>query len=197
MSRIRRTILLDQSMSRQVPRDWDPGAPWSCVLGELTKDTAFWSEKVHIPAAAWMAAGGRGAPVVASEAAVLSTLPGNVMEHSGGDDDGRAKRKQANRDKRAAKKKRMADEREELKNFRMANGGPSHQPGGKGKGGGKGKTKSKDQAGSPLCFSWASGNGVCAKVAPGGECLGAVKRVHKCRLCLSPSHQDAACPQAA
>ena len=63
--------------------------------------------------------------------------------------------------------------------------------------GGKGKTKSKDQAGSPLCFSWASGNGVCAKVAPGGECLGAVKRVHKCRLCLSPSHQDAACPQAA
>lgn len=46
MSRIRRTILLDQSMSRQVPRDWDPGAPWSCVLGELTKDTAFWSEKV-------------------------------------------------------------------------------------------------------------------------------------------------------
>ena len=197
MSRIRRTILLDQSMSRQVPRDWDPRAPWSCVLVELTKDVAFWNEKVHIPAASWTAAGGRGAPVVASEAAVLSTLPGSLVEQNHGDDEGKAKRKQANRDKRAAKKKRMAEEREELRSYRSAGGGASQVHGGKGKGNGKGKTKSKDQAGSPLCFSWASGSGACAKVAPGGECLGAVKRVHKCRLCLSPSHQDAACPQAA
>ena len=112
MSRIRRTILLDQSMSRQVPRDWDPREPWSCVLVELTKDSAFWSEKVHVPAAAWTAAGGRGAPVVASEAAVLSTLPGSVVEQTFGDDEGRLKRKQANRDKRAGKKKRWAEERE-------------------------------------------------------------------------------------
>ena len=91
----------------------------------------------------------------------------------------------------------MAEAREELRNYRSAGGGASQTHGGKGKGSGKGKTKSKDQAGSPLCFSWASGSGVCAKIAPGGECLGTVKRVHKCRLCLSPSHQDAACPQAA
>ena len=197
MSRVRRTILLDQSMGRQVPRDWDPREPWSCVLVELTKDVAFWNEKVHIPAASWTAAGGRGAPVVASEAAVLSTLPGGVVEQGHGDDEGRVKRKQANRDKRAAKKKRMIEEREELRNFRSAGSGAGQGHGGKGKSSGKGKSKSKDQSGSPLCFSWASGNGACAKVPPGGECLGAVKRTHKCRLCLSPTHQDAACPQAA
>ncbi len=46
---------------------------------------------MHIPAASWTAAGGRGAPVVASEAAVLSTLPGNVVEQNHGDDEGRLK----------------------------------------------------------------------------------------------------------
>lgn len=101
---------------------------------ELTKDVAFWNEKVHIPAASWTAAGGRGAPVVASEAAVLNVLPGNVAEHSHVDDDTKAKRKQANRDKRAAKKKRMAEEREELRGYRASGGGAGQTPGGKGKG---------------------------------------------------------------
>ena len=64
MSRLRRGILLDQSLGRQIPRDWDPGAPWSCIFCELVKEGTFWNEKVHIPAAAWTAAGGKGAPVV-------------------------------------------------------------------------------------------------------------------------------------
>ncbi len=98
------------------------------------------------------------------------------------------KKKQANRERRLAKRKRIAEEREELRTLKS-----QHNP----KGASKGKSKSKDQAGKPLCFSWASGSGVCGKVQPGGECLGTVKRVHKCRLCLSPSHQDAACPQSA
>ena len=187
MARMRRTILLDQSLGRQIPRDWDPGAPWSCVLVELTKDVTFWNEKVHIPAAAWMAAGGKGAPVVASESAVFSVLPGSGSAEVIEREPDVNKKKLANRERRLAKRKRIADEREELRTLR--NG---QNP----KGNSKGKSKSKDQAGKPLCFSWASGSGACAKVPPGGECVGAIKRVHKCRLCLSPSHQDASCPQA-
>lgn len=188
MSRLRRSILLDQSVGRQIPRDWDPGAPWSCVLVELTKDVTYWNEKVHIPAAAWLAAGGKGAPVVASESAVMAVLPGSVNVETVEREPDVSKKKQANRERRLAKRKRIQEEREEL---RVIKAGQSA------KGGSKGKTKSKDQAGKPLCFSWASGSGVCGKVPPGGECLGSVKRVHKCRLCLSPSHQDASCPQAA
>lgn len=51
-----------------MPEDWDPINLWSRVFRELVKDTAFWSEKVHHPAAAWIGAGRRGAPKVASEA---------------------------------------------------------------------------------------------------------------------------------
>ena len=188
MSRLRRSILLDQSVGRQIPRDWDPGAPWSCVLVELTKDVTYWNEKVHIPAAAWLAAGGKGAPVVASESAVMAVLPGSVNVETVEKEPDVSRKKQANRERRLAKRKRIQEEREELRVIKAG------QPA---KGGSKGKSKSKGQAGKPLCFSWASGSGVCGKVQPGGECLGSVKRVHKCRLCLSPSHQDASCPQAA
>ena len=79
------------------------------------------------------------------------------------------KRTQANRDRRAAKKKRQAAEREELATLRKTT------TGGKGRGGkdsakGRGKGKSKDQAGNELCFSWASNSGPCAGLAPGAEC---------------------------
>ena len=45
---------------RQVPRDWDPSRPWSCVFMQLASDMEFWAERVHHPAAAWTAAGGEG-----------------------------------------------------------------------------------------------------------------------------------------
>jgi hypothetical protein len=47
-----------------------------------------------------------------------------------------------------------------------------------------------------LCFSWASGSGVCGDLPPGADCKGPVKRAHKCRKCLSPAHKDADCPKA-
>ncbi len=187
MSRLRRTILLDQSLGRQVPRDWDPGAPWSCIFCELVKEVSFWNEKVHIPAAAWTAAGGKGAPVVAAESAVMNVLPGVTHHGDHVEKEPENKKRAANRERRLAKRKRIAEEREELKTLKSGHVG---------KGSSKGKTKSKDQSGKPLCFSWASGSGVCGKVPAGGECLGSIKRAHKCRICLSPSHQDAACPQS-
>ena len=107
-------------------------------------------------------------------------------------DEGKRKT-QANRDKRQARKRRAMEDREELKKFRSGHGsspaGESKFPSGKG----QSKGKTKDQSGKPLCFAWSAGNSPCGHLAPGAECLGAVKRVHKCRSCVSPSHQEAKC----
>ena len=101
------------------------------------------------------------------------------------------RRRQANRDKRAARKRRAQDQREELQKLKGQRRMEPSEPQGK-KGSGKGK--SKDQAGLQLCFSWSSRTGPCAEVAPGGECKCVVKRVHKCQFCLSPSHRNDECP---
>lgn len=188
MERTRRMLSAEASRGRQVPVDWDPVKPWTCVLNVLVKDVEFWSEKVHQPASAWLAAGARGSPVIATEAAILNAIPGGSQVLGAEDDEKRSSKRQANKDRREAKKKRAAAERDELRRLRDGGGG---KPGPKGRG--KGKTKSKDQAGTPLCYSWASGVGVCADVPPGGECKGEVKRAHKCRICLSPSHRDSEC----
>ena len=194
LEKTRRRVTIEAAQGRQTPRDWDPSRPWSCIFIILAADMEFWAERVHHPAAAWIASGGRGAPTVASEAAVLETIEGGdkalegeaEVSHGGGD----PKRTQANRDRRQAKKKRAAADREELARHRAtAASSQKGQPSGKG----KSKGKSRDQSGLEICYSWASGRGPCADVAPGGECRGQVKRVHKCRLCLSPSHKDADC----
>ena len=169
-----------------------------CIFVQLTKDDSYWSEKVHIPAAAWVAAGARGQPVVASEAAVKAHVPGlqdSVRDTTPpGQDNMDPRRKQANRDKRAARKRKFQADMDELRNLRQGLGGHKQQHAGGGKdSGGKGKGKSKDQSGTPICFSWASGTGVCGKLPAGAECASPVKRAHKCRKCLSPSHQDSAC----
>ena len=69
MAKLRRQFTVESGMGRQVPADWNPQSPWSCIFVQLAKDDSYWSEKVHIRAAAWVAAGARGQPVVASEAA--------------------------------------------------------------------------------------------------------------------------------
>ena len=193
LEKIRRSISIEAGLGRQIPQDWNEGSPWSCVFQQLAKDMQFWTERVHHPAAAWLAAGAKGAPSVPTEQSVLSHLPGaEELQESPAAAGEPSKKKQANRDKRLALKKRRLAEREELKNLRAASSSGNTQVKGKGKG--KGGSKSKDQTGSPLCFSWASGTGPCGKLPPGAECACPVKRVHKCRKCLSPSHQDDSCP---
>ncbi len=184
LEKLRRRFTVEAGLGRQVPRDWNEAKPWSCLFTELTKDESFWSEKVHIPASAWVAAGSRGSPVVASEASVKAHIQGvqDSVENLPEANDSRAK------------KRRFQSDMNELKTFRQNKRPGDKDPGqSSAKGSGKGKGKTKDQAGSPLCFSWASGSGPCASVPPGGECLCPVKRVHKCRKCLSPTHQDDAC----
>ena len=168
-----------QGQGRQVPRDWDPIRPWSCIFIHLAADTDYWTERVHHPAAAWTAAGGRGAPTVASEAAVLDVIQGGHKAMQADQDatvdtvatpDGR--RTQANRDKRQARKRKLQADREELARHRssgtsQSKGAPSNK--------GKGKGKSKDQSGQEICFSWASNKGSCADIPPGGERKAVVK----------------------
>lgn len=190
IDKLRRKLVIDTAMGRATPTNWDPHQPWNAVFTEMAADGAYWAERVHHPAAA---SGGKGAPVVASEGAVLGTVPGGHLV-LGQDIE---KRAQANRDRRAAKKKRLAADREELATLRKGSGGRGR--GGKGDRDapkGRGKGKSKDQAGNELCFSWASNSGPCAGLAPGADCKCTVKRARKCRLCLSPSHRDDQCTAA-
>lgn len=194
LERWRRRIMTSATLGRQIPLNWDPTSPWTAVFDMAVQDVEYWAENVHHPAAAWLASGSRGRPVVASEVALHAHLPGGsdlTMETAG--DEGK-KRSQANRDKRAARKRRLVEDREELKKLRSNHaGGSGHES--KGHQGGKGQTKgkSKDQSGKPLCFAWSAGNAPCGHLSPGADCLGSVKRVHKCRICLSPSHQESKC----
>ena len=65
----RRRLTIEPAQGRQVPRDWDPLRPWSCILVQFAGDMEFWADHVHHPAAAWDASGGKGASAVASEVA--------------------------------------------------------------------------------------------------------------------------------
>ena len=189
LERLRRQVIAEVALGRQVPPSWDEAKPWSCIFKLLVDDGPYWQECVHIPAAAWIAAGSKGKPNVASETAILKAMPGGKeleTNHPEVDDGERKRKSQANRDKRLAKRKRV---QEELNEYRKLKSGGKGDHGGKG----KGKGKSKDQTGKPLCFAWASGSAPCGHLGPGAECLGAIKRVHKCRICLSPSHQDKDC----
>ena len=186
---------VEAGLGRQVPRDWDRNAPWSCIFIQLTKDDAYWAEKVHIPASAWVAAASRGQLPSKFTSRLQDSIGENLPP---GHELGDPRRQQSNRDKRAARNRKHQADMDELRTLRQKHGqkkNPTNGVGGKDSGG-KGIGKSKDQSGTPVCFSWASGRGVCGKQPPGAECLAPIKRAHKCRKCVSPSYQDAACTKA-
>ena len=189
LEKIRRGLVADELAGKAMPAEWDAENPWSLCLKMLSKDEAFWSEQVRHPASAWLAAGGRGAPLAPAETIAATHLPGgsDVLETSKEDVD---RKRQSNKDRRAARKKRLRDDREELQRFRTS---PSSHGQAAGKGSSKGK--SKDKGGAEICYSWAQGKGPCAEVHVGGECKGKIKRAHKCQHCLSPGHKNDACPQ--
>ena len=113
LDRWRRKIQAAAALGRQVPQDWDPMQPWNSIFVVVTQDTEYWAENVHHPAAAWIASGSRGKPVVASEAAVMANLPGGTDLLEVQDDD-KKRKSQANRDKRAARRQRISTDWEEL-----------------------------------------------------------------------------------
>ena len=84
----RRRVTIEAAQGRQTPREWDLSRPWPCIFIMVAGDIEFWAERVHHPAAAWVASGGPGAPTVASEAAVLEGIEGGDKalggDHEGG-----------------------------------------------------------------------------------------------------------------
>lgn len=128
LEKIRGGLVADQLAGRTTPPDWDA-------------DETFWSEQVWHPAAAWLASGGKGAPLAPSETIAATHLLGGAEAMETPKEDVEKKR-QSNRDRRTAKKKRMQDERGELQKFRSASGGHGH-PGGKGSSKGKARRRTR------------------------------------------------------
>eukprot|EP00439_Symbiodinium_sp_Y106_P026471 s8255_g3.t1 len=191
-ARIRLKIAADIAAGREAPELWDPRKPWVASLHRLVNDTAFWENQVRSPANAWVAAGGKGAPRAPEEAFTASVSAGGSDQPDAG-----GHQKRTAKEKRAAKKRRIQADKEELKAFRAAAGHSGKGKGDGGKGDKQGNLKAKDQAGDDLCYSWDAGKGPCADCPPGDACRGKVKRIHKCRICLSPGHRSVDCPQRA
>ena len=189
LEKIRRAITLDIAAGGTPPREFSEAEPWTACFRALALDERFWNEQVRHPAAAWLASGAHGSPKPPAETIAMAHLPGPPAGRED-DDDRTDRRRQANRDKRMAKRKRWAAEREELATFREQR--PKGDPGK-----GKSKGKGKDQAGQEICFSWAKAVGPCAGLPPGSECKGKIKRVRKCMHCFSPGHPNAECPKKA
>ena len=192
LEKIRRNVMIDQQAGRVLPLDWDEQNPWSACFKMLAKDEQYWSEQVRHPAAAWTAAGSHGVPVAPAEAIAATHVVGGSDVLQAPKEERDERRRQANRDKRSARKKRQWEDREELRKLKSQR---SDSDKGKGKGQNQGKGKSKDKTGAEICFSWAQAKGTCADVPVGGECRGKVRRAHKCQLCLSPGHNNSNRPQ--
>jgi hypothetical protein len=78
LERLRRRQGADIVRGVPAPPDFSAAAPWSCVLRLAAAHTAFWDEQVRHPGAAWMAAGGRGAPTAPEEEVARSHIPGGL-----------------------------------------------------------------------------------------------------------------------
>ena len=192
---MRTVALLEIRNGGTPPKLWEATRPWNAMFRQLPFEEDFWREQVHGPALAWLAHGGRGKPQTPAEAFAIGHLRDGLnavrpeVERSHGEEDGgEPTKKKVNKARREARKRRIAAEREELEKYRKHSGGDKkggHAPRGQ-KGDGKGPQK---------CFGWNNGNGPCANLAPGQQCVSKVKREHKCTICDSPGHPSKDCPQ--
>ena len=109
------------------PKGWDALRPWNALFRLLVDDLAYWQEQVHTPAMVWISRGEKGiartpaqrlAPnfFTGGTQAIAVEVEGQTKANPGGGDG--ASRRQSARDKRLAKKKRHAEEREELRRLR-------------------------------------------------------------------------------
>ena len=118
--------MIEEDSGRPVPSDWSKDKPWTTCFRTLALDDEFWNEQVRHPAAAWLASGGRGAALAPAEQISVTHIPGGLDSLEADKEDvGDSKRKQANRDMRLAKAKRIKSEREELDRLRKGGAGGS------------------------------------------------------------------------
>ena len=76
IERIRRSCERKRLSGKDVLTDYSVQKPWSACFRLAAADTAFWDEQVRHPAAAWVAAGSRGAPLAPDEKVAALHLPG-------------------------------------------------------------------------------------------------------------------------
>ena len=191
-TRMRMMINMEIREGGSPPKGWEPTRPWNTVLRRLPGDAEYWREQVHNPALSWLAHGARGQPKTPIELYATGHLKEGLVavqptvEDSGINVD--TPKKNVNKVRREARKRRLASEKEELERYRKR--GPEEK-GGKGKGGKGSGEKGQGQK----CYGWNNGNGPCASLAPGQECASKVKRVHRCTICNSPGHPSRSCDQ--
>ena len=190
LEKTRRSLVFDEKKGKSMPDDWKSTEPWTACFRLVATDESFWNEQVRHPATSWTASGGHGAPIAPAEAIAQAHLPGGSDAVEVPKEQVDDRRRQGNKDRRAAKKKRWQADRDELSKFRA-----ERSSSGVNKTVDKGRPKSKDAQGNEICFSWAKNSGTCANAAPGSECKAKVKRMHRCQICLSPGHQNHSCPQ--
>ena len=188
LERLKLQMKIDQDRGASVPFSFDPSRPWDHHWRTMTEDTKFWNENVHWPALQWLSRGAKSVPKTPAEAQADVLLQGGSQalqpeqEHQGaGGQTG-----SPSKARREARKRRAKADKEELEKFRKK---------GKGKGAGGGGKGTSASASTELCYAWNNGNGDCKDLAPGMDCRGKVKRVHKCTSCGSPGHPSKDCKQ--
>lgn len=193
LSRLQLQVVIEHQKGGKTPFGWSSTKPsWDPIFRMLIDDGVYWAENVHNPALVWMAHGSRGLPKTPEERVASTEMVGGTqalqaqLERNVEGPGGGGPKRLSNRERREAKKRRIATEREELARLRG-----EQKDGGRA---GKGKGKSKD-GGVQLCFAWNNNNAPCKDVPPGGECQNKVKRAHRCTKCGSPGHQSINCSQ--
>ena len=191
IARIKLNVEMDIAAAKSAPRGWNSLKPWDGCFKLLTEDANYWNIQVQSPAVSWLVHGSRGVPLTPAELVAVEPIKGGVKTITPEVEDkaiNLSPKKQVNKERRDAKKRKWKAEREELAKYRSGNGGRDQSGTSKG---GKGNSK-----GEALCFSWNNGNGPCAGLEPGTECKNRVKRAHKCTLCGSPAHPSKSCPSS-
>ena len=201
LMRLKLKIVLDAKEGKAPPTGFDEKKPWETVFKQVTGEMKFWQDQIHTPALTWLASGARGRMLTPQESTAQGNLRGGLealqpLMESGtyGSTSPAASpsgRKQANRDRKEAKKRKWQAEREELHRLRESRGDAGGDRGQRSKGGGKKGKGSKSS--ESICFSWNNGNSPCGSLPPGAECVNSTKRAHRCSSCGSPGHPAIKC----
>ena len=201
LSRLKLKINMDMKGGKTAPFAFEEKKPWEAIFKMVPGELKFWQDQVHGPALTWLASGSKGRVQTPQETIAQGTVRGGAdallpsMESGAFNQSSStatsSTRRQVNRERKEAKKRKWQAEREELQRLRDAR----HEGSGERRSGGKGKGKkgSGGKQADAICFSWNNGNSPCGSLPAGAECANTIKRIHKCSSCGSPGHPAHRC----
>ena len=188
MTRTITKIKLDIDKGGTPPLGWLEAKPWNVAWQQVLADKIYWTEQVTVPALTWVARGEKGVPKTPLEEQAGDVLRGGAeslrpeFEKGNTSSDVNVVKKNHNKQRREARKKRILQEREELKQLRGKGKGKGDGKDGGRKGSGDGRSSGSS---SEACYAWNNGNGLCGGLPPGEKCLGKIPRVdHRCTMHL-------------